>query len=56
MAELFAPTEAELDQMIRETQQAMEAVDNKAEYDKLHNQLRDLREQKRQLIILNNTI
>ena len=56
MAELFAPTEAELDKMIRETQQAMEAVDNKAEYDKIHDQLRDLREQKRQLIILNNTI
>lgn len=56
MTELFEPTEDELDQMIRDTQKAMETVDNKADYDQLHDRLRVLREQKRQLIILNNTL
>lgn len=54
--EMFPPTEADLDQMILQVQKELETVDNKPEYDLLHDRLRDLREQKRQLLIQNNTL
>lgn len=56
MSEFFQPTEAELDQMIREVQKKMDSAIEKAEYDQLHDQLKDLRERKRKLIITNNAL
>ncbi|WP_160304069.1 MULTISPECIES: hypothetical protein [Chryseobacterium] len=54
--EKFPYTEAVLDMMIRTTKEAMETVEDKADYDQLHDRLKELREHKRQLIILNNTL
>ncbi|MBB5334596.1 hypothetical protein [Chryseobacterium koreense] len=54
--EKFPYTEAVLDMMIRTTKEAMETVEDKADYDKLHDQLKDLKEKKRQLLIINNTL
>ena len=56
MTELFAPDEEELDQMILEVQNEMEEAESQLEYDQLHNQLKDLREQKRILILKNNIL
>lgn len=54
--EKFPYTEAVLDMMIRTTKEEMEMVEDKADYDKLHDQLKDLKEKKRQLLIINNTL
>ena len=53
MTEIFPPTETELNAMIKEVQKKMETADNREEYNRLHNRLKELREQKRQLIIKN---
>ena len=42
--------------MIQQTKKEMENAENRAEYDKLHDKLKELREQKRQLIINNNAL
>ena len=52
-SEFFQPTETELEEMIQQTQKEMENAENRAEYDKLHDKLKELREQKRQLLIKN---
>lgn len=56
MTELFAPNEEELDQMILDVQEKMDEAESQLEYDHLHDQLKDLREQKRILIITDNTL
>ncbi len=56
MNEFFPPNEEELDDMIREVQQQMEDAESQLEYDHLHDRLKDLREQKRQFLIQNNTL
>ena len=56
MSEFFPPTEQELDQMILEVQQKMNGAENQQEYDQLHDKLKELREQKRQLTIKNNIL
>lgn len=50
MTELFEPNEEELDQMILEVQKQMEEAESQLEYDHLHDQLKDLRAQRQQLI------
>ena len=55
-SEFFPPTETELEEMIQQTQKEMENAENRAEYDKLHDKLKELREQKRQLLIKNNAL
>lgn len=54
--EFFPPTEADLDQMILQVQKEMESALTQLEYDVLHDRLKDLREQRRQLLINNNTL
>ena len=54
--EFFPPTEAELDDMIKDIQKKMETAEDRAEYDKLHDKLKELRQQKQQLIIQNNAL
>lgn len=56
MTELFAPNEEELDQMILEVQEKMNEAESQLEYDHLHDQLKDLREKKRQLLIQDNAL
>lgn len=56
MTEIFPPTETELNAMIKEVQKKMETADNREEYNRLHNRLKELREQKRQLIIKNKLL
>ncbi|WP_162990011.1 hypothetical protein [Chryseobacterium sp. 6424] len=56
MTELFAPNEEELDQMILEVQQQMEEAESQLEYDHLHDRLKDLRNQKQQLLIQDNIL
>ncbi|WP_185145866.1 hypothetical protein [Chryseobacterium sp. SNU WT5] len=54
--EFFPPTEADLDQMIVQVQKEMDSALTQLEYDVLHDRLKDLREQRRQLLINNNII
>lgn len=54
--EMFPPTENELDEMIITVQQKMETAATQLEYDQLYDELHELREKRRQLIIKNNTI
>ena len=54
--EFFPPNEEELDDMIREVQQQMEEAESQLEYDQLHDRLKDLRNQKQQLLIQNNAL
>lgn len=54
--QFFPPTEAELDEMILKVQKQMENAENQQEYDQLHDQLKDLRNQRQQLIIKNNAL
>ena len=56
MSEFFPPNEEELDDMIGEVQQQMEDAERQLEYDQLHDRLKELREQKRQLTIQNNAL
>ena len=50
MTELFAPNEEELDQMIEEVKEKMAEAESQLEYDHLHDQLKDLRAKRQQLI------
>ncbi len=56
MTELFAPNEEELDQMILDIQEQMNEAESQLEYDQLHDTLKDLREQKRKLLIQNSAL
>ena len=56
MTEIFEPNEEELDQMIIDTQEKMEDAESQLEYDQLHDELKDLREKRQQLIIQNNAL
>ena len=51
-----SPTEKELDQMIAEVEEKLFSEMNKIGYDLLHDELKELRKQRQQLIIQNNAL
>lgn len=56
MNEFFPPTEDELKAMIGEVRKKMEDATDRAEYDRLYDQLKDLNNQLQQLTIKNNAL